>query len=96
MKRETLVRHIDNWRLLGIRKSSKGTVKRIIIELMVVSREGDSTFEVKSKRLSLGFFYREKVGKIPNKIFPLAITTTMANFDVSRILIDGGRSCDIM
>lgn len=33
---------------------------------------------------------------IPNEIFPLVIMTTMENFDVSRIIIDGGSSCDII
>lgn len=33
---------------------------------------------------------------IPNEISPLVIIDTMANFDVSNILIDGGSSYGIM
>lgn len=33
---------------------------------------------------------------IPNELFPMVIMENMANFDVSRILIDEGNSYDIM
>ncbi|MCI90704.1 hypothetical protein A2U01_0111998, partial [Trifolium medium] len=44
----------------------------------------------------LGFNDTEYSGGTPKKIFPLIVIATMANHDVSRILIDQGSSCDVM
>lgn len=52
--------------------------------------------EEKPKKLILRFKDSEKVDGIPNESFYLLITTTIANFDMSRILIDGGSLCNIM
>lgn len=38
----------------------------------------------------------KKVDEIPNEIFPLVITAIMENFNILRILINGGDSCDII
>lgn len=37
-----------------------------------------------------------KLGEFLNDIFPLVITTIVGHFDLSQILTNGGRSCDIM
>lgn len=42
------------------------------------------------------FYNNEKIGGIPNKTSPLVITTKIANFYVSQVLIDGRSSYDIM
>lgn len=52
--------------------------------------------EGKPERTIHGFKDNKKVGGFPNEIFTLVITPTMSNFDVLRILIDVGVSCDIM
>lgn len=72
---------------------SKGTIKRRIGELMTINKKEDVSYEGKLKRRILRFKDSEKVGGIPNDIFPLVITTTIANLDVLRILIyEGARA----
>lgn len=44
----------------------------------------------------LDLWDNEKIRVIPNEIFPMVITVIIGHFDVSRILIDGGSSCNIM
>lgn len=44
----------------------------------------------------LGFLNNEKVRGIPNETFSLVITSTVVNFNVSRVLNDGGGSYNIM
>ena len=44
----------------------------------------------------LGFYDSKNIGGVPNKLFPLVVATTIGKFDVSRILIDGGSSCNIL
>lgn len=75
---------------------SKGTMKRKIVEQMYVNKKGRSTSTKGPKRPMLEFLDSEKAGGIPNYFFPLVITATISDFDVSQILIDGGNSCDII
>lgn len=48
------------------------------------------------ERPLFGFYNSEKVGKVLNENFSLVTIVTISYFDVSRVLIDGGSSCDIM
>lgn len=57
--------------------------------MMIISKVQGETFTNKPYRPILGFVDEEKMGGIFNDIFPLVITTTMVNCDVSRVLIDG-------
>lgn len=63
---------------------------------MAVDQNGDTQSDDKLERSILGFEYNKYADGIPHEIFLLLIMTTMANFDVSKILIDGEISCDIM
>lgn len=76
--------------------SSKRTVKRKIVELMNVSKKEGNNSTKCQKRKILIFRDNEKTRGIPTEIFSLVITATIANFDASRVHIDGGISCDIM
>lgn len=59
--------------------------KRSIIELKEAREKKESTDE----RHILGFKDSKKVGGVPKEVSPLVITTKIANFKVSGILIDG-------
>lgn len=63
---------------------------------MALDNKGGMYVKEKLKRSITRFRDNEKVGNIPNEIFSLVIMETMDNFDVSRILIDEGSSCDII
>lgn len=52
----------------------KGTMKRIIVELMTIIKEDGISSDKKSKRCVFKYWDTEKVGRIPSDIFPLAIT----------------------
>lgn len=52
--------------------------------------EGRVVIKREALGINLGFKDGKNVKVIPNEIFPLVIMTTMANFDVLRILIDEG------
>lgn len=71
-------------------------MKRKISELMAVHKKDGSTSPKTLDRPMLGFRDIEKVGGVLNDIFPLVITATVGHFDLSQILINEGRSCDIM
>lgn len=57
---------------------------------MTINTEKQTTYDEKEERFILRFNDSEKVARIPNEIFPLVITIIIANFYISRILIDGG------
>lgn len=63
---------------------------------MVISKSNGNTSTVGKERPVLEFCNSKKVRGIPYKHFSLVITAIIANFDVFRILIDGGNSCDII
>ncbi|MCI11753.1 hypothetical protein A2U01_0032855, partial [Trifolium medium] len=50
----------------------------------------------KGPSVPLAFYPEELPGGSPNSQIPLLIRASMANFDVHRILVDEGSSCDIM
>ncbi|GAU46913.1 hypothetical protein TSUD_402940, partial [Trifolium subterraneum] len=52
--------------------------------------------EVKESFVPLAFYREEVPGGSPNFQIPLLVRAKMANFDVRRILVDQGSSCDIM
>lgn len=64
-------------------------IKRIITELMGVSKEEGESSKGKPKRPILEFQDSEKLGGILNENFPWVIKTIITNLDVSRILING-------
>lgn len=63
--------------------SSKGTMKRNIVEMMVVHTNNGSMSTKTPYRPMLGFQDSEKVEGIPNEIFVLVITATIRHFDIS-------------
>lgn len=60
------------------------------------NKDKGSTLTANPEMTILEFWESEKIRGIPNENFPLVITTTIANFDVSKILVNGGSSCGIM
>ncbi|CAJ2668233.1 unnamed protein product [Trifolium pratense] len=81
----------------GLNKITLGSVKRKFEELenicsvtpVTVSKpEGGSD--------PLAFYKSEVPGGSPNYQIPLLVRARMANFDVHRILVDQGSSCDVM
>lgn len=71
-------------------------MKRKIVELVAIRKKERNTSTKNPKRPILSFWNNEKVRGIPNEIFPLVITTKIANFEVFRVLINDGNSCGIM
>lgn len=71
-------------------------MKRKIIKILVVHKKDGSTSTKNFDMIMLRYWEYEKIGGTLNKIFPLVITSTIRHFDVSRILIDGGSSGNIM
>ncbi|GAU35791.1 hypothetical protein TSUD_56680 [Trifolium subterraneum] len=73
------------------------SIKRKFDELEKASPVGEIKItEVKENSVPLAFYREEVPGRSPNIQFPLLVRAKMANFDVRRILIDQGSSCDIM
>lgn len=68
------------------------TSKRSITDSKTTSEKKESTNE----RPILGFKGIKNMDGIPNRVFPLIVTSKIANNNVSRILIYGGSSRDIM
>ncbi|MCI07470.1 hypothetical protein A2U01_0028539, partial [Trifolium medium] len=61
---------------------------------LVISRVTVSS--VKKGFVPLAFYMEEVPGGSPNYQIPLLVRARMANFDVHRILVDQGSSCDVM
>lgn len=74
----------------------KGKMMRKISRLIVLSKEEGNDLTRELETSILGFQKSEKVGGTSNEIFPLVIKDTIANFDVSRILINEKIFCNIM
>lgn len=75
---------------------SKRTMRINIVEMMVVHKKDNFFVEERLESHILEFRDNEKVHGIFKDIFPLVITKTMINFNISRVLINKRSSCDIM
>jgi hypothetical protein len=81
----------------GINSSTLGTIKRKFEELeSICSVNPISVAEIKEGSIPLAFYKEEVPRGSPNYQIPLLVKARMANFDVRRILVDQGSSCDIM
>ncbi|GAU10340.1 hypothetical protein TSUD_418960, partial [Trifolium subterraneum] len=81
----------------GFNPITIGSIKRKFDELEKVSPvEEIKITEVKESSVPLAFYREEVPGGSPNFQIPLLVRAKMANFDVRRILVDQGSSCDIM
>ncbi|WJX89707.1 hypothetical protein P8452_71681 [Trifolium repens] len=81
----------------GFNNTTLETIKRKFEELVsVCSLNPISVTEIKEGSVPLAFYKEEILGGSPNYQIPLLVQARMANFDVRRILVDQGSSCDIM
>ncbi|GAU51366.1 hypothetical protein TSUD_134070 [Trifolium subterraneum] len=81
----------------GFNPVTIGSIKRKFDELEKASPVGEIKItEVKENSVPLAFYREEVPGGSPNFQIPLLVRAKMANFDVRRILVDQGSSCDIM
>ncbi|GAU47395.1 hypothetical protein TSUD_372840 [Trifolium subterraneum] len=81
----------------GFNPVTIGSIKRKFDELEKASPVGEVKItEVKESSVPLAFYREEVPGGSPNFQIPLLIKEKMVNFDVRRILVDQGSSCDIM
>ncbi|KAK2402269.1 hypothetical protein QL285_051805 [Trifolium repens] len=81
----------------GFSSSTLGTIKWKFEELKsICSVNPISVAEIKEGSIPLAFYKEEVPGGSPNYQIPLLVKARMANFDVRRILVDQGSSCDIM
>ncbi|MCI30276.1 hypothetical protein A2U01_0051485, partial [Trifolium medium] len=81
----------------GISKQTLGSVKRKFEELEnICSINPISVEKPKEGSIPLAFYKEEVPGGSPNYQIPLLVRARMANFDVHRILVDQGSSCDVM
>ncbi|GAU32257.1 hypothetical protein TSUD_53840 [Trifolium subterraneum] len=81
----------------GFNPVTIGSIKRKFDELEKASPVGEIKItEVKESSVPLTFYREEVLGGSQNFQIPLLVRAKMANFDVRRILIDQGSSCDIM
>ncbi|GAU50142.1 hypothetical protein TSUD_281220 [Trifolium subterraneum] len=78
-------------------KHTVGSVKRKFEELITASSGMAVTLgKPKTSSQPLSFYLEELPGGSANSQIPLLVRADMANFDVRRILVDSGSSCDIM
>ncbi|GAU45610.1 hypothetical protein TSUD_301880 [Trifolium subterraneum] len=81
----------------GFNPVTIGSIKRKFDELEKASPfEEIKITEVKENSVPLAFYREEVPGGLPNFQIPLLVRAKMVNFDVRRILVDQGSSCDIM
>ncbi|GAU40689.1 hypothetical protein TSUD_88350 [Trifolium subterraneum] len=81
----------------GFNPITIGSIKRKSDELEKASPVGEIKItEVKESYVPLAFNREEVPEGSPNFQIPLLVRAKMANFDVRRILVDQGSSCDIM
>ncbi|GAU39756.1 hypothetical protein TSUD_219990 [Trifolium subterraneum] len=81
----------------GFNPITIGSIKRKFDELEKASPvEEIKITEVKESSVPLAFYREEVPGGSPNFQIPLLVRAKMANFDVRRILVDQGSSCDII
>ncbi|GAU32517.1 hypothetical protein TSUD_317240 [Trifolium subterraneum] len=78
-------------------KHTVGSVKRKFEELITASSGMVVTLgKPKTSSQPLSFYLEELSGGSANSQIPLFVRADMVNFDVRRILVDSGSSCDIM
>ncbi|GAU41698.1 hypothetical protein TSUD_94190 [Trifolium subterraneum] len=78
-------------------KHTVGSVKRKFEELITASSGLAVTLgKPKTSSQPLSFYLEELPGGSANSQIPLLVRADMVNFDVRRILVDFGSSCDIM
>ncbi|MCI36245.1 hypothetical protein A2U01_0057467, partial [Trifolium medium] len=81
----------------GFNKTTIGSIKRKFEELeSVCSVNPIIVSSIKEGFVPLAFYREEISGGSPNYQIPLLVRARMANFDVHRILVDQGSSCDVM
>ncbi|GAU32292.1 hypothetical protein TSUD_63090 [Trifolium subterraneum] len=81
----------------GFNPVTNGSIKRKFDELEKASPVGEIRItEAKESSVPLAFYREEVPGGSPNFQIPLLVRAKMTNFDVRRILVDQGSSCDIM
>ncbi|GAU40449.1 hypothetical protein TSUD_397690 [Trifolium subterraneum] len=81
----------------GFNPITIGSIKRKFDELEKASPvEEIKITEVKESSVPLAFYREQVPGGSPNFQIPLLVRAKIANFDVRRILVDQGSSCDIM
>ncbi|GAU44722.1 hypothetical protein TSUD_88060 [Trifolium subterraneum] len=78
-------------------KHTVGSVKRKFKELITASSGMAVTLgKLKTSSQPLSFYLEELPGGSANSQIPLLVRADMPNFDVRRILVDSGSSCDII
>ncbi|CAJ2645021.1 unnamed protein product [Trifolium pratense] len=81
----------------GISKNTVGSVKRKFEELESICSVNPTTMsKPKECTIPLAFYKDDVPGGSPNYQIPLLVRARMENFDVHRILVDQGSSCDVM
>ncbi|GAU19123.1 hypothetical protein TSUD_79460 [Trifolium subterraneum] len=81
----------------GFNPITIGSIKRKFDELEKASPVSEIKITmVKESFIPLAFYREEVLGGSPNFQIPLLVRVKMENFDVRRILVDQGSSCDIM
>ncbi|GAU17189.1 hypothetical protein TSUD_178190 [Trifolium subterraneum] len=81
----------------GFNPITIGSIKRKFDELEKASAVAEIKItEVKESSIPLAFYREEVPEGSPNFQIPLLVRAKMSNFDVIRILVDQGNSCDIM
>ncbi|MCI26884.1 hypothetical protein A2U01_0048082, partial [Trifolium medium] len=81
----------------GFNKTTIGSINRKFKELEnVCSVNLVTVSSVKQGSIPLAFYKEEVPGGSPNYHIPLLARARMANFDVHKILVNQGSSCDVM
>ncbi|MCI03001.1 hypothetical protein A2U01_0024035, partial [Trifolium medium] len=81
----------------GFNKTTIGSIKKKFEELKSVCFVNPMTVSsFKDGSIPLAFYREEVPGGSPNYQIPLLVRARMANFDVHRILVNQGSSCDVM
>ncbi|KAK2443150.1 hypothetical protein QL285_014280 [Trifolium repens] len=81
----------------GFNNFTVSSVKRKFDELIAASSKMSFVLDTtKGESVPLSFYLEELPGEYTNSQIPLLIQASMANFDVHRILVGEGSSCDIM
>ena len=81
----------------GFNRHTVGLVKRRADQHIKANSDMDATLDkLRGGSHPLAFYREELLGVAPSSSIPLLVRARMENFDVRRILVDQGRSIDIM